>query len=82
MALPGVGFEPVRYESRRAEKTGNLLIDGNTCAAGPPIHGRMLTVGLRHDVVQILDEHSEPVLSLERVFGRQAKRILDRKSVV
>ncbi|MDE8671090.1 alpha/beta hydrolase fold domain-containing protein [Pseudarthrobacter sp. H3Y2-7] len=32
--LPGVGFDPVRYESRRAEKVGNLLIDANTYAAG------------------------------------------------
>jgi hypothetical protein len=34
LELPGVGFDPVRYESRKADKTGNLLIDGNTYAAG------------------------------------------------
>ncbi|MEO5779627.1 MAG: IS21 family transposase, partial [Arthrobacter oryzae] len=45
LALPGVGFDPVRYESRKADKTGNLLIDGNTYAAGSSFHGRMLTVG-------------------------------------
>jgi len=64
LALPGVGFDPVRYESRKADKTGNVLIDGNTYAAGPSFHGRMLTVGLRHDVIEILDEHSEPIRSL------------------
>jgi hypothetical protein len=82
LALPGVGFDPVRYESRKADKTGNLLIDGNTYAAGPSFHGRMLTVGLRHDVVQILDEHSEPVRSFDRVLGRQAETIFDPASLV
>ncbi len=82
LALPGVGFDPVRYESRKADKTGNLLIDGNTYAAGSSFHGRMLTVGLRHDVVQILDEHSEPIRSFDRVFGRQAETIFDPASLV
>lgn len=48
LALPGVGFDPVRYESRKADKTENLLIDGNTYAAGSAFHGRNLTAGLRH----------------------------------
>ena len=82
LALPLVGFDPVRYESRKADKTGNLLIDGNTYAAGPAFHGRMLTIGLRHDVVQILDEHSEPVRSFDRVVGRQAETIFDPASLV
>ena len=82
LALPGVGFDPVRYESRKADKTGNLLVDGNTYAAGPSFHGRALTVGLRHDVVEILDEHSEPVRSFPRAFGTQAETIFDPASLV
>jgi hypothetical protein len=82
LALPGVGFDAVRYESRKADKTGNLLIDGNTYAAGPSFHGRTLTVGLRHDVVQILDEHSEPVRSFPRAFGRRTETIFDPASMV
>ena len=35
LALPGIGFDPVRYETRRADKTGNIVIDGNTYAATP-----------------------------------------------
>lgn len=80
LQLPGIGFEAVRYESRRADKTGNLLIDGNTYAAGPMFNGRMLTVGLGHEVVQILDEHSAPVRTFERVFGTQAETIFDPAS--
>ncbi|WP_427016398.1 IS21 family transposase (plasmid) [Pseudarthrobacter sp. P1] len=82
MELPGIGFDAVRYESRKADKTGNLLIDGNTYAAGPVFHGRMLTVGLGHDVVQILDEHSEPVRTFPRVFGKQAETVFDPASLV
>ncbi len=82
LELPGVGFEAVRYESRKADRVGNLLIDGNTYAAGPVFHGRMLTVGLGHEVVQILDEHSEPVRTFPRVFGKQTETIFDPASLV
>ena len=77
LALPGVGFDPVRYESRTADKKGNVLIDGNTYAAGSSSHSRTLTVGLRHDVVEILDEHSAPVRSFPRAFGVQAETIFE-----
>ncbi|MFC5932049.1 IS21 family transposase [Cryobacterium melibiosiphilum] len=77
LALPGVGFDPVRYESRTADKKGNILIDGNTYAAGSSFHSRTLTVGLRHDVVEILDEHSAPVRSFPRAFGVQAETIFE-----
>lgn len=80
--LAGVGFDPVRYESRRADKTGKLLIDGNSYAAGPSFHGRALTVGLRHDVVEILDEHAVPVRSFPRAFGRQSETIFDPASLL
>ena len=77
LALPGVGFDPVRYESRTADKKGNVLIDGNTYAAGSSFHSRTLTVGLRHDVVEILDEQSTPVRSFPRAFGRQTETIFE-----
>lgn len=82
LELPGVGFDPVRYESRRADKTGNVLIDGNTYAAGPSFGGRALTVGLRHDVIEILDEHAIAVRSFPRAFGRQAETIFDPASLL
>ena len=82
LALPGVGFDPVRYESRKADKTGNLLIDGNSYAAGPSFHSRNLTVGLRHDVVQILDEHAAPVRTFPRAFGRHVEMIFEPASLL
>src|SRR5680860_764922 len=82
LALPGVGFDPVRYESRTADKKGNVLIDGNTYAAGSSFHNRTLTVGLRHDVVEILDEQSTPVRSFPRAFGRQTETIFEPASLL
>lgn len=82
LALPGVGFDPVRYESRTTDKTGNLAIDGNTYAAGPALGARRVTVGLRHDRIEILDEHARPVVSLPRVFGHQAATVFDPASLL
>lgn len=82
LELPGVGFEAVRYESRRADRTGNVLVDTNTYAAGPSFHGRMLTVGLGHEKVQILDEHSTPIRSFPRVFGTQTETVFDSASLL
>ena len=82
LALSGVAFDPVRYESRTADKTGNLLVDGNTYAAGSAFHGRSLTVGLRHDVVEILDEYAVPVRSFPRAFGRQTETIFEPASLL
>lgn len=72
LALPGIGFDPVRYESRRADKTGTVLIDSHAYLAGPAYHSRLLTAAIRHDEISILDEHSAPILTFERVFGAGA----------
>ena len=72
LELPGVGFDPVRYESRKADKTGNPLIDWNTYAADPMFHGRMFTVGLRHDVIQIRRGDSPDMAALGMLVRRLA----------
>lgn len=82
LALPGAGFDPVRYELRTPDKTGNLLIEGNTYCAGPAFAGRRITVGIRHDRVQVLDEHAHPVVSLPRVFGRQPGTVFAAASLL
>ncbi len=80
--LPGVGFDPVRYESRTADKTGNLVIDGTTYCAGPPFSRRRVTVGIRHDRIEILDEHADPIVSLPRAFGQQAETVFAPASLL
>lgn len=82
LALPGVGFDPVRFETRKADKTGNLPVEGNTYAAGPSFGSRTVTVGLRHDTVQILDERAQPVVVFDRVFGRGTTTVIDPARIV
>lgn len=80
LMLPGIGFDAVRYESRRADKRGHILIEGNTYAAGPAYHGRRVTVAIRHDRIDILDETAKVVVSFGRVFGRVAETIFEPAS--
>jgi hypothetical protein len=82
LALPGVGFDPVRYERRTADKHGNIPVEGNTYAAGPAYGSRRLRVGLRHDTVEILDEHAEPVIVFARAFGRGTATVIDPARLV
>lgn len=53
------------------------MVDSNTYAAGPAMGGRQLTVGLRHDRVEILDEAAAPVVVLPRVFGQHSATVFD-----
>lgn len=69
LMLPGVAFDAVRYESRKADKTGVTTVDGNAYLAGPAFAGQLITVGLHHDVVELIDAHAEVLLSFPRVFG-------------
>jgi hypothetical protein len=77
VALPGVGFDAVRYESHACDKTGTLIIEGTSYLAGPSLADRHVTVGLRHDRVEILDEQARPVTSLPRMFGHHAETVFD-----
>lgn len=77
VALPGIGFDAVRYEPRKADKRGYITVEANTYAAGPSFHGRALTVGIRAETIEILDEHTTPVVTFQRVFGRHDGTIFE-----
>ncbi|GAA2038344.1 IS21 family transposase [Yaniella flava] len=75
LPLPGIGFDPVRYEPRKTDKRGYITVESNTYAAGPAFHSRALTVGIRADTIEILDEHANPVVTFQRVFGHHPDTI-------
>src|SRR5690625_1057756 len=77
LPLPGIGFDPVRYEPRKADRRGYIQVEANTYAAGPSFHGRALTVGIRADTIEILDEDTTPVVTFQRVFGRHEGTIFE-----
>lgn len=77
LALPGVGFDAIRYETRSADKFGNIVIEHVTYGAGPAYRSATVTVGLRHDSVQILDEGNHPVVTFGRSYDHQAGTVID-----
>lgn len=52
-ALPGVGFDAVRWVRARADKRGYVTVDGREYVAGPAWHGRELLVGVRAATVEV-----------------------------
>lgn len=82
IALPGPAFDPVRYETRRADNTGTITVDNNTYLAGSKFHNMHLTVGIRHDTIEILDEHAHPVVVFDRVFGRDPQTQIQAASLL
>ena len=71
MPVPSTTFDPIRWESRRADKYGRIDIDSNKYLAGPALHGRRLLAAVRWDSVQITDPGTgEIVARYPRVYGR------------
>ena len=68
-ALPGVGFDAVRWVPVRADKRGEVTIDGRGYMAGPAWHGRKLLAGVRASTVEILADRGRRVAVLPRAFG-------------
>lgn len=78
MPLPSTTFDPIRWESRRADKYGQIDIDSNRYLAGTALHGRTLLAAIRWDSVQITDPGTgEIVARYPRVYGRSQSTLQD-----
>ena len=78
MPLPSTTFDPIRWESRRADKYGQIDIDSNRYLAGPALHGRRLLAAVRWDSVQITDPGTgEIVAGYPRIYGRSPSTLQD-----
>lgn len=82
LALPGARFDPVQYETRKANKYGHVQVAQNTYAAGPQFASRRVTVGLRHETVELLDEQANVIRSFPRVFGQHPETISEPSTVL
>lgn len=68
--LPAKPFDPVRYESVRANKQGKICLGGrHHYSADPSLAGRRLTIGLRAFTVSIYTPDGEFVCEHERAYG-------------
>lgn len=78
MPLPSTTFDPIRWESRRADKYGRIDIDSNRHLAGAALHGRTLLAAIRRDSVRITDPGAgEIVARYPRVYGRSQSTLQD-----
>ena len=77
LALPGIGFDAVRFVVRKADKYGNITIDDVTYGAGPVFARRSVTVALRHESVEILDTSNQPQVVFTRSFDHQSETVID-----
>lgn len=82
MPLPSARFDPVQYEARKANKYGHVQVNQNTYAAGPQFAGRLLTVGLRHETIELLDEQARILRAFPRIFGVHPETISEPASVL
>ena len=81
-ALPGVGFDAVRWERRRADKQGCVTVGSVRYCAGPYWHDRWMLVGMRADGVEILDEHGRHAATLPRAWSDAGGTVRDPASPV
>ncbi|QDY67370.1 IS21 family transposase [Glutamicibacter halophytocola] len=82
LALPSVQFDPVQYEVRKANKYGHVQVAQNTYAAGPSFATRQVSVGLRHETIELLDEQGKIIRCFPRVFGYHPETISEPSVVL
>lgn len=69
LPLPGVGFDAVRWERRRADKQGCVVVGDAGCCAGPYWHGRWMLVGMRASTVELPGERGRKAARLPREWS-------------
>ena len=82
LPLPGVGFDAVRWERRRADKQGCIMVGGVRYRAGPYWHGRWMLVGVRADGVEVLDERGRHATTLPRAWSDAAGTVRDPATLI
>lgn len=79
--LPSCRFDPVRWETRKADKYGCVEIDSNRYNIGPSMHGQRLDIAIRATRITVKDRTGHTVADLKRVYGRSPRTIQDPGTV-
>ena len=82
LALPGVGFDAVRWERRRADKQGCVTVGNIRYCAGPYWHDRWMLVGMRANGVEILDERGRRAATLPRAWSDAGGTVRNPASLI
>ena len=82
LALPGVVFDPVRWELRHADNLGVVTVDGARYLAGAKYHNLPVHVGLRAFNVEIRSIEGRSIVRLPRVYGASGRTVADPVSIL
>ena len=82
LALPGVSFDPVRWETRHADNLGIVTVDGARYLAVAKYHNLPVHVGLRAFDVEIRATDGTRIVQLDRAYGRNAVTAADPASIL
>jgi hypothetical protein len=81
LSLPGVPFDPVRWEMQHTDDTGIAAVDGVRYLAGARYHNVGVHVGLRAFDVEIRSVDGTTIVRLGRVHGGSAATVSDPASI-
>ena len=72
LPLPAKRFDVVTWTRMKADKYGNVILEGrHRYAAGPEYAGREMIVGLRALEIEILDAEGRHVITHQRAYGER-----------
>ena len=82
LPLPRIPYDACRWETRKADREGNVEVDSNRYLAGPSWHGWNLEVGLRAFDVEIRTQDGRFVAKLPRAYGNATETVRNPASLL
>ena len=82
LPLPPSMFDACDWRGVKAGRTGTVTIGSNRCLAGPEWHSMRLMAGVRALRVELRSMDGEPIVTLERRWGRSPDTAMDPLSLL
>ena len=82
LPLPPSMFDACDWRGVKADRTGTVTIDLNRYLAGPKWHSMRLMAGVRALLVELRSMDGEPIVTLERRWGRSPDTAMDPLSLL
>ena len=82
LPLPPSMFDACDWRGVKAGRTGTVAIGSNRCLAGPEWHSMRLMAGVRALRVELRSMDGEPIVTLERRWGRSPDTAMDPLSLL
>ena len=82
LPLPPSMFDACDWRGVKADRTGTVTIDSNRYLTGPKWHSMRLMAGVRALRVELRSMDGEPIVTLERRWGRSPDTAMDPLSLL